>query len=807
MFLFYLTSLAIVTSLAADTCPETCLCRGDTLTCSPDTNEGVKLERIPTDLQKYNLLHIRNVYLEHNRLRALIRDGFNGLDGAITIKLSHNLIRYIDRFAFDGLYNIRKIDLSHNEIAFIEDAPFQTAHGLRSIHLIDLSFNQIKKVDDVMFLGLESLQELYLNHNLISKVGIAAFMPLRSLRMLYLAGNPIKCSCSWFEVWDVLQSRDIEIMDTSDAVNCNFKDATNCIGSLSLSRNVSQESPEIGTGTFEPDQEQVVTTKLTIDDLRPPDTDESGYIISGADSYPIRSPEGERVLSEYDVLMRQRIEAIHDQGKKRLYSLVFHERMRNFITALQGGKGSVSTVKATTTPGNELDTDYRDAVFDGYEKDTRNTVFDGYEKNAGKAVFDGYEKDTRIVTPTTNTFKIGEPFKIMIPQLERVLEQLFPPSLSNFSEVARVDLGEPKSPERSLLINRLVTGDIDALLQRESELAKKMLVNVSELINATTPESTTMATTENTNLTLMTKRPLTDALKQPQILIPAVIGLLVFVCFASLAISMFSGLCRAPNEKSGGCDPSKCCSCKWVATINEKLMVRKLHMERQSKKTTAAKSEFLKLHCQARKSIIRLSPSTSPSADPSLHQQPGTGVRGVVSITPLVLTDDFPKRSKTSPGNELDSETYSSSSSPDMNKDIKNCLSPDGKETTGAFTCRNHSPGDEVTLFEVPLSRSTSNPLKKRLEEPGLSVRHARDSTSPPCITSAVDAICHNKEPTSTPMRHAASMEKSSSELRWYARECLSSQRMMVRGRTPSMTSSDDVIGDADIKKEGENGN
>ena len=151
--------------------------------------------------------------------------------------------------------------------------------------------------------------------------------------------------CIVYEVWKTCEFYNFkwkgdQSLHLTDNIVCHFE-----VGSLSLSRNVSQESPEIGTGTFEPDQEQVVTTKLTIDDLRPPDTDESGYIISGADSYPIRSPEGERVLSEYDVLMRQRIEAIHDEGKKKLYSLVFHERMRNFITALQGGKGSVSTVK------------------------------------------------------------------------------------------------------------------------------------------------------------------------------------------------------------------------------------------------------------------------------------------------------------------------------------------------------------------------------------------------------------------------------------------------------------------------------
>ncbi len=183
-------------------------------------------------------------------------------------------------------------------------------------------------------------------------------------------------------------------------------------------------------------------------------------------------------------------------------------------------------------------------------------------------------------------------------------------------------------------------------------------------------------------------------------------------------------------------------------------------------------------------------------------QQPGKGDRGVVSITPLVLTDDFPNRSKAPLGNKANYESHSSYSSPDMYKDIKNCLSPatDGKETIGDCSGRNHTPQDEITLFEVPLSRSTSDHYNDREQQ-------VHDSTSSNC-TPNVDAICQSKETTSTleSVTPAVDVEKSSSELRWFARECLSNQRMMVQGRTPSMTSSDDILGVADVKK-GENGN
>ena len=219
--------------------------------------------------------------------------------------------------------------------------------------------------------------------------------------------------------------------------------------------------------------------------------------------------------------------------------------------------------------------------------------------------------------------------------------------------------------------------------------------------------------------------------------------------------------------------------------------------------------------------------ATGPLHVPTLPHYPDDD-SGVVSVTPLVLTDNFPGgKPNTNRGQPNVGEVNERKTSPSgILNYIKNRLScADEEETITDDYFRNNSPHDEVTLFEVPMS-STSNlrntslgtnntvddvPLPAQSDESDqgypedMNHFHSRHppNDSPAEDTSIYpDTVYTDETPATFESNDGEDLEKSSLDLL----ECLSNQRMMVQGRTLSMTSSDDVIGDPGIRKEEENG-
>ncbi|XP_038076318.1 uncharacterized protein LOC119744458 [Patiria miniata] len=793
--LWCVVSLVFLTSVATDTCPDSCRCHGNSLKCTPDVNGGTRLLKVPPDLLRYNMFHIKyanlsrnelqqiepgdfyglprviRLDLRHNRLRALLRNGFSGLEDLTKLELSYNIIRYIDRFAFEGLPNVHKIDLSNNEIAFLEDDSFNTKNGLGSLLSLDLSFNKIHDLDGRTFLGLESLRELYLNHNAMRYIRTDVFTPFENLELIYLGGNFINCTCDWLKVFDNLQSRDIEIMDTSDALRTCTDNALTCDTEL-----------EPGDYSDEDTDIQRVATNLTLEDLRPPETDRHGNIVSAdGNSFPPWSVEGERVLSTHDAEMRRRIGEVEDRDRRRVFTVVFQERMRGFLKRMMDRGNWLTTTARATTGGNSEE--YTVVQITNITKHSENNVTNT-TLHPSDAKMDKVVADARIV-------------------IKDVLQLLFPPGgFFNASEISRkAPIGPSGIPDPVRVILGQVAEARRAVAELKQRRAALSTPKPSALAPTTSSKSGHTTTRSVHPLTMGTRLP-QSALSRPEIEIPffAVIGIFVFVCIAAGAIAMFSGLCR---------DKAQCCQCSCLSAISEKLTMRKQQIERQSRKTTAAKSDFIKMHCLAKHTTDSSVKSTSPDKMPT---QLAADEHGVVSVTPLVLTDEFPDESGTTPPKSQPGQRKTSTG---LLGYIKNRLSSTNKDAA-LKEAPETSPRDEITLFDISVHGSTSEPLKSttgtrdarderdglpvrstdaRAEKPKLPANQTAESKTPVGASFlACDTTKENvdEKPLASAIESddKIDVKETSSDLRWYARECLSNQRMMTQARTQSMTSS-----------------
>lgn len=200
------------------TCPPSCLCASDIISCS-----GYNLSEVPFDLPSY----ATRLDLSHNRLTALrvdwISQPFNRL---VTLVLSKNFISSIEVNTFSVTSHLLHLDLSSNQLTVLNSSIFTGLKELKELLLFD---NQIIQINPGAFRDLHNLQRLYLSTNRLSvfplgiyeepegplnltfldlsynkliKVPVQSLLSLTRQSGIYLQENPLVCDCALLALLD-----------------------------------------------------------------------------------------------------------------------------------------------------------------------------------------------------------------------------------------------------------------------------------------------------------------------------------------------------------------------------------------------------------------------------------------------------------------------------------------------------------------------------------------------------------------------------------------------------------------------------
>lgn len=194
------------------TCPPSCLCASDIISCS-----GYNLSAVPFDLPRY----ATRLDLSHNSLTALRVDWISQpFDRLATLVLSKNFISSIEVNTFSVTPRLLHLDLSSNQLTALNSSVFTGLKELKELLLFD---NQIIQINPGAFRDLHHLQRLYLStnwlsafpleiyedpegplnltfldlsYNRLSKVPVQSLLSLTRQRGIYLQENPLVCDCA-----------------------------------------------------------------------------------------------------------------------------------------------------------------------------------------------------------------------------------------------------------------------------------------------------------------------------------------------------------------------------------------------------------------------------------------------------------------------------------------------------------------------------------------------------------------------------------------------------------------------------------
>ncbi|EGD82043.1 hypothetical protein PTSG_02730 [Salpingoeca rosetta] len=131
------------------------------------------------------LLPLRTLDLEHNRLTFVDMGQFTDMFTLATLNLGHNRITGLDDMAFDHA-NLRALDLSHNDLSFIAPLAFSDAPHLSEL---DLSSNRISVLAPSVLDALHNLTHLDLSANDLTELPPTLFDTQTRLASLRLADN------------------------------------------------------------------------------------------------------------------------------------------------------------------------------------------------------------------------------------------------------------------------------------------------------------------------------------------------------------------------------------------------------------------------------------------------------------------------------------------------------------------------------------------------------------------------------------------------------------------------------------------
>ncbi|XP_016046419.1 amphoterin-induced protein 1 [Erinaceus europaeus] len=220
-------------------CPTTCLCASNILSCSKQ-----QLTNIPHSLPSYTAL----LDLSHNNLTHLRAQWApTRLTSLHSLLLSHNHLHFISSEAFTPTPNLRYLDLSSNQLRALDEFLFSE---LQALEVLLLYNNHIMAVDRGAFDNMVQLQKLYLSQNQISRFPLElvkekaklpkltlldlssnklSLLPLSDLQKLpawvknglYLHNNPLSCNCDLYQLFSHWQYRQLSsVMDFQEDLYC-----------------------------------------------------------------------------------------------------------------------------------------------------------------------------------------------------------------------------------------------------------------------------------------------------------------------------------------------------------------------------------------------------------------------------------------------------------------------------------------------------------------------------------------------------------------------------------------------------------
>lgn len=140
-----------------------------------------ELQRVPLGLPP----SVRYLQLRKNRLKALSRKDFNGLNQLGILILDDNDIEEIEDGTFENLVHLSQLWMNGNRLM---EVPPRLPPGVQRL-LLDS--NRIQKVTEQSFVGLSQVQTLSLMGNSISGIEVGTFDDLLQLTSLDLSGNQI----------------------------------------------------------------------------------------------------------------------------------------------------------------------------------------------------------------------------------------------------------------------------------------------------------------------------------------------------------------------------------------------------------------------------------------------------------------------------------------------------------------------------------------------------------------------------------------------------------------------------------------
>lgn len=224
---------------AQPTCPSTCLCLSDAVSCS---SSG--LSKPPRLLPPYSV----TLDLSHNQLARLRQGSFAKLPRLENLRMAHNQLGSLEYGVFDNASSIRVLDLSSNKLQAVEQHYFQ---GLWRLEELILFNNKISRVEAGTLSGLSSLKKAYFSLNQITHFPFFSIqdhshpfltmLDLSSNRMtglpwedvkalpglvqrgLFLHNNSLVCDCSMYSLFWHWKLRGYDsLKDFADEHTCSI---------------------------------------------------------------------------------------------------------------------------------------------------------------------------------------------------------------------------------------------------------------------------------------------------------------------------------------------------------------------------------------------------------------------------------------------------------------------------------------------------------------------------------------------------------------------------------------------------------
>ncbi|KPM04120.1 chaoptin-like protein 2 [Sarcoptes scabiei] len=152
------------------------------------------------------------IWLNHNQIKQISANAFDGLSGAEKLYLDHNKINFIEEKAFFSMKSLTYLNLEYNQLAHLTRNMFEGLESLielrlksseiigieanflscfKLLQILDLSDNRIYSIRKNMFQSGDSITELYLSNAMIDEIEKDSFANLQSLRLLDLSRNSI----------------------------------------------------------------------------------------------------------------------------------------------------------------------------------------------------------------------------------------------------------------------------------------------------------------------------------------------------------------------------------------------------------------------------------------------------------------------------------------------------------------------------------------------------------------------------------------------------------------------------------------